>query len=746
LALVGAKFSEARQMALKAEDEELAASIDATEARALFNARKYSEGLALATSQLGTTRKLADQRLTAQLLNTAGLCKLLLEQNRDAAELFTEAIPLERAADQPYELAATLQNLSAAHLLLGDYRGSLKEADDALTIRRTLRDRTREAFSMLGMAKAHVCLGEPQPALDAYGALIPLWRELKDPVNEAASYSDIGTVYTDVGAWDEARAAYRSALRLRETAQDSAGESETLVNLGRLELLTHEYRKALPEFERALAVPQKTSEQRMEGYALAGRGEALFHLTRKAEALESLKKSVEVLEKVGDKSGEAVAWRILGEIETSAEDYRRALVLAHEVGDRPSEAIFLNDLAHWERDKGQLTQARQTLEQEIPIIESSRADLSNPELRMSYLSASRDAYELYVDVLARTGGGTELASFQASECGHARVLLDEIGLDHSPVEGSASLDEIRSGLLGENTVLLEYLLGERRSWLWFVSRSEFRRFELPGRAELERLAQAFYSTLIARNVNDPRETPERRAERWQAADAQEAAAAVQLRRLLLGPVWERVGAARVLIVNDGLLHLVPFAALGIHGEVVLVPSATAVLAARREGSSKTANLLILADPDTGANSGFTRLPSTRMEANRIESLGPRGQVEKRLGAEASTARLREAAERFGMIHIAAHAVLDSRNPERSGIVLSSGILRLRDIYDLRLKTSLVTLSACETAMGKEVHGEGMIGLSRAFLYAGARRVVASSWKVEDGATEWFMEAFYRNIY
>jgi CHAT domain-containing protein len=131
-------------------------------------------------------------------------------------------------------------------------------------------------------------------------------------------------------------------------------------------------------------------------------------------------------------------------------------------------------------------------------------------------------------------------------------------------------------------------------------------------------------------------------------------------------------------------------------------------------------------------------------------------VVEKLDFDASPEALRGAAGRdFGVIHIAAHTVLDSRRPELSGIVLSlvnrkgeaeRGILRLRELYDLRLQTGLVTLSACETGIGKEAGGEGMLGISHAFLYAGARRVVASLWKVEDTATATMMQHFYRAIY
>lgn len=583
--------------------------------------------------------------------------------------------------------------------------------------------------------------------------------------------NDLGTLYASLGELDQAKSAYQSALRLREAARDTAGQRETLVNLGQVHLLAHEYSIALATYDHALALSRDGPTQRVTGYALEGRAEALFHTGRKNDSLAALRESVADLHDVGDRSEEAYAWHTLGEVEVSIADYRKAVALAHEVGDRPGEAIYLNALAHLERDRGDLDGARASLEQALPIIEKTRADLSNPSLRASYLSVSRDAYELHVDVLAamdRPGSGLDLAAFQSSERAHARNLLDEMGAGQSPVVEPVSLAEIRAEGLDSSTVLLEYLLGEKRSWLWFVSRDSFERFELPARAVLEHTALQLYTSLTARGVHPPNESLQQRADRWKQADTQAARAAATLKLALLGPLQKRLENRRVLLVGDGLLHLIPFTELGIGGEIVLTPSASVLVQSRRVSNAASKRVLILADPVFSAAdprvtgriaasvTDFARLPLSRKEADEIASLLPRGQVEERLGFDASASNLRNPARTsFGTIHIATHSVLNGRNPELSGIVLSlvnrdgtseNGILRLRDIYNLRLPAELVTLSGCETALGKDVRGEGMIGLSHAFLYAGARRVVASLWKVEDSATAEFMRHFYLNMY
>jgi CHAT domain-containing protein len=262
----------------------------------------------------------------------------------------------------------------------------------------------------------------------------------------------------------------------------------------------------------------------------------------------------------------------------------------------------------------------------------------------------------------------------------------------------------------------------------------------------------------------------------------------------------------LIVVADGILHYVPFAALPkplstpasrykpliVDHEIVMLPSASVLAELRRDlqGRTKpTKALAVFADPvfatddprlrpsanqpglpesndrnsdlersmtDLGlAGSRFPRLPFSRREAEGIIATAPAGKTAKALDFDAS--RARATTEDFGqyrIIHFATHGLLNSRRPELSGIVLSlvdsngksqDGFLRLHEVYNLKLPVDLVVLSACQTGLGKEIRGEGIVGLTRGFMYAGALRVVASLWKVDDAATADLMKRFYRGM-
>jgi CHAT domain-containing protein len=335
--------------------------------------------------------------------------------------------------------------------------------------------------------------------------------------------------------------------------------------------------------------------------------------------------------------------------------------------------------------------------------------------------------------------------------------------------------------------LLEYSLGEARSFLFAATSSGVEGHELPGREVIETAARQVYEGL---RVNDPRAaTSDRRA-------------AARLSDLLLAPVADRLAGQRLAIVADGALHYLPFAALPdpaapgdpllARHEVVVLPSASALAVQRKALAGRppaTKVLAVLADPVFGppdprlsgarAASGPVAAPSTlaarepvfrgapsegllldrlgwsRWEAEAIAGHAAAGEVRVELGFDADLDAVRAGGLRdHRIVHFATHGIVDSEHPELSALVLSlydargnprDGLLRLPEIYRLDLDADLVVLSGCRTALGREVRGEGLVGLTRGFFAAGARSLVATLWPVQDRAAADLMDRFYRHL-
>ncbi len=365
----------------------------------------------------------------------------------------------------------------------------------------------------------------------------------------------------------------------------------------------------------------------------------------------------------------------------------------------------------------------------------------------------------------------------------------------------SSARDIQQSVLDEDTVLLEFALGDERSWLWAVTTEDITSVELVSRRRIEATARSLYRKYTARQRQRGESTAEYE-KRLAGAEAGRVQTAAEMSRLLFAGIARRLTGEwrgkRLAIVATGALEYLPFAALPLpertpaipmiaRHEIVTIPSASVLAMLRRETSDRApaaGTLAIVADPvfdpsdprigggrslertsstsrgdSLGglalARDGFARLPFSRDEAHAIASLaGPR-QVFTALDFDASRSTvLGGALQRYRVVHFATHGIVDGRRPALSGLILSlfdergkarNGYLRLHDIYNTRLDADLVVLSACQTALGKEIKGEGLVSLTRAFMYAGAPRVVASLWQVNDHATAELMTHFYRGI-
>ncbi|HET9530940.1 MAG TPA: CHAT domain-containing protein, partial [Blastocatellia bacterium] len=375
--------------------------------------------------------------------------------------------------------------------------------------------------------------------------------------------------------------------------------------------------------------------------------------------------------------------------------------------------------------------------------------------------------------------------------------------------------------LDADTLLLEYALGEERSYLWAITRDSLTSYELPKAESIDKDARQVYELLTARSTARRGESALQRQERISQAEARLPAAARQLSQTLLAPVAARLGNKRLVIVADGALQYIPFAMLPdpvvggrsavvgksqpliVNHEVVSLPSASALAIQRTElaGRQPAPKMLaVIADPvfdrtderfkslapeasdkeqaqtiafddarsiehlaeKSDDKAGTTtrrlvipRLPFTRQEATRLLALTPKNVSLGAIDFQASRATvLKGELSQYRYVHFATHGLLDTERPGLSALVLSmvdeqgkaqDGFLRLHEIYNLKLPAELVVLSACQTGLGKEIKGEGLDGITRGFMYAGAARVIVSLWNVNDKATAELMTKFYEKM-
>ncbi len=796
---------------------------------------------------------LGDRAQEAGTLNNIGMVYSKLGELQKSLEYFGESLQLKRAVEDRRGEANTLNNIAVAYSQLGELQESLENHFQALSLKRAIGDKRGEAITLGNIGVVYSKLGEGQKALEYYQQALASRRALGDRTGEAVTLYNVGIEYLSSGDLKQALDYFNQSLPIRREIGDRLGEAYTLSATGVVYSRLGEQQKALWNYEQALSLSRSVGDRIGEATTLTRIGLASASSNKHEAALDY---------------------------------FARALRLNQDVGSRVGEVTALYNIARAERDLGRLTEARVRIEAALDMIESMRGKVAGHELRASFLASKQSFYEFYTDVLmqihkAQPTAGADASALQASERARSRSLLEiltearaeirqgvEAGLlererrlreqlgvkserltrllggkhteeqarearkeveallaDYQEVEAEVrskspryaalsqprplTVKEIQQEVVDAETLLLEYALGEERSYLWAVTPSSIASFELPKRAEIEAAARRVYDLLVAK------------------ADGLYPEALTALSRMLLGPVADRLGQKRLVIVSEGALQYMPFGALLIqrsgvradarrgqgsvvtenrsfeplivNHEIVSLPSASVLSVLRRElGARKPApkNVAVLADPvfekndqrvrskirgeqvdamggmengvdktsppsdversikESGLNS-FDRLTLSRREAELITALASEGQPLKALDFEASRATATSAElGQYRIVHFATHGLLNNQHPELSGIVLSlvdeqgqpqDGFLRLYEVYNLKLEADLVVLSACQTALGKEIKGEGLVGLTRGFMYAGAPRVVSSLWKVSDKATAELMRRFYQKM-
>ncbi|MEG4393359.1 CHAT domain-containing tetratricopeptide repeat protein, partial [Microcoleus sp. BROC3] len=628
--------------------------------------------------------------------------------------------------------------------------------NQSLPLSRATGDRGGEAATLNNIGGVYSELGEKQKALEYLGQSLPLRRATSDRAGEAATLSNIGSVYSQLGEKQKALEYYSQSLPLRLAVGDRGGEATTLFHIAYVKRDRNNLPEALNDIESSIKIIENlrtkiASPELRSSYFATVQDYYEFYIDLLMQ-----------LHKTNPKSGYDTK-----ALEASERSRARSLL----------ELLFESNANIREGISPELLQQEKSLQQQLDAIEKQRIEtISTPnpnQTKISEIDKQRLALlEQYQQIQAQI----RTASPRYAALTQPQPL---------------TLPEIQKQILDENTILLQYSLGKDRSYLWVVTSTGLTSYELPKQADIETAAKEFLEAItspIYRNI------PQKVAQ-----------ASANLGQVILQPAAAQLGNKRLLIVPDGVLHYTPFQALTlaqtrgqnnnvpliVEHEIITLPSASSLAILRQNyGDRKPPGqtLAILADPvfspdderikgkitqattekleanNLGLNRSLRasnrqwppqRLPFTRQEAQTISSLFPSASSRQIFDFDASRTTATDGnLANYQIVHFATHGIANSKNPELSGILMSmvddkgnlvNGFLRLTDIFNLKLAANLVVLSACQSGMGQNVKGEGMVGLTRGFMYAGAQRVAVSLWSVDDEGTAVLMQKFYQKM-
>jgi len=708
------------------------------------------------------------------------------QKHEQAIAEFERALSIHRASKDRFQEVILLSNMASSWNELGEPDKAIPLFEEALRIQHETKDATGVAYTLLGLANAHWFGGEPQQAFDAYRRLVSQTRAIGNEPLLAHALNNGGLVLQSLGQDREALEQHQQALSLFQKTAQRGFEGYALNNAGMAHANLGDARSARSHYERALAIFRELRDAPSEAYALHNMGDLALRAGDHEQAIQFYRQSLERKRAARDRYGEAWSLARLaeanhakGEIDGARLLANQALSIHRAIGDQAGEANALASLGRLERAAGNGKLARERFEAAIDIVEKTRGSIATPELRGSYFATRQSIFEQLTDMLVEAGDASAIVAMERSRArllldsarGDAsyervqrqifalgqrlrktlsaadtetirerlRILIAQAGSMKTPGRGTAATAAELKRAAGDGTIV-EYWLGERRSAVFTITRATIVIAPLPPRGEIERRVTALIAALTARGASTPRETAAQRAKRIAAEDAKwrgEAAAFAKL-------IWPgTIAAGPVLVVPHGALAHVPFSLITSGASVTTAPSASLQ---RHLGNASRAPraLAVIADPVLGND--WPPLAFAAAEAASITAMLPAGEATVRTRERAARGpELFSELARHRILHFGTHAEVNHSDPGRSMIALTGAPITLEDINNMRIDADLVVLSACRTALGQELRGEGLLGLTHGFLHAGANRVLATLWSVDDQATAAFMREFYSNL-
>ncbi|MBD6620267.1 CHAT domain-containing protein [Komarekiella sp. 'clone 1'] len=747
-------------------------------------------------------QQIDDKRWEATNLLGIGRVYDLLGEKQEALKYYNQALPIFRAVEERRGEATTLNNIGLVYDSLGEKQEALKYYNQALPIFRAVEDRRGEAATLNNIGLVYNSLGslgEKLEALKYYNQALPILRAVEDRRMEATTLNNIGGVYDSLGGKLEALKYFNQALPIFRAVEDRRGEAATLNNIGGVYDDLGEKQSAFKYYNQALPILRAVGDRRVEATTLSNMALLERSQGNLQQAQKHIQAAIEIIEDLRTKIANK---ELRASYFASVQDYYKFYTdllmqlhkkdpskgydaLALEVSDRSRARVLIELLTEANID------IRKGIDPQLLAEENRlRSQINAREQILSELSSRKETPE---QLLTNTKQQIQDLLKQQREL-EVKIRANNPEYADLIYPQPLTLKQIQQQL-DKDTLLLQYSLGEERSYLWAVTPDSLNSYELPKREQIDKAAKNLYNNYL-KNPGMLGVSPEETAK-----------AANELSQLILAPVADKLGQKRLVIVGDDALQYIPFAALTtstkladgsdyqplvVNHEISSLPSASTIAILRKQTKGRTKapkTLAILADPvftasdrrvagksaNTANNnidqqleesalkrstrninrSEIQRLEGTEKEAKEILKLVSPSENIQAFGFDANyNWATNKQLSQYKMLHFATHGFLDSTEPELSGIVLSlidkqsksqRGFLRLTDIFNLNFPAELVVLSACETGLGKEVKGEGLVGLTRGLMYAGAARVVVSLWNVDDEATSLLMSQFYSQM-
>lgn len=662
----------------------------------------------------------ADLPPCGDVLAARAILSAKLGQFDGARQSFLQALSFARRHSNPWLEAGTTLNLGYVAMQVNHYDESLDWSKQAYleSVREGYENFEQLAAGNLGWA--YFQLGDDERALDEFDEAEKNATRIGSVRSQLKWLSDAGYIFRDSGDWARAAQSYRQALDLARQIDSKEDILNALQDLARLAVL----RGNLDQADATIA--QLTATESGGGLHPS----ATLRLT-------------------------------MGELASARGQRALAESYFHSVQNDSTAMMTTKldaefELARLRESQNNLAAADQIYRATLSMYAAARTQLKDEESQLPFGTNAAEIYDQYIELLVRQGRPD--AALAVADQSRAQTLERGLGDPSGP-------NRLRSATLSPqevarktNSTLLFYWLGEKQSYLWAITGARTQLHILPPQQTITDLVERYRKALL--DLKDPLEESNR--------DGQ------SLYRILLSPAAASLPrGSHLIILDDGILSQLNFETLLVPGTagstqpntasntelhyllddfVVSSAPSIAMLAAAKPATPAKPGILLMGNPVT-ASQDFPSLPMFGLEMSRIEDHFSSAEISALAGPYATPAAyFASDPHRYAYIHFVSHAVASSASPLDSAIILSNPAgredaykLYARAIIHYPIDAKLVTISACYGSGTRAYAGEGLVGLSWAFLRAGAQRVIGALWEVSDDSTPRLMDELYRGL-
>jgi CHAT domain-containing protein/Flp pilus assembly protein TadD len=675
-----------------------------------------------------------------------GLADCTLQRFPDADQHLSKAKQLAEA-HQPDALAEVILSRGTLSFLQGDYPAARDSFRQALDLARQNRQAFVEAKALGSLGLVSMSEERFDESIDWYSQSLQLSRSLGARAITGKTLGNIGWSYYRMGDFERSLSLSTEA---KETAQQLGVDKDRMLwlrNIGIVEDVSRSYSAAARDYLEALTLANKMANRSVAGECLHNLAIVELENGQYDQAEEHVREALDLERADQDRRMELYSIMIDGYISAARKDFPRAQsdlreVIRDKISDGGLRQQSEVGLAQVFEAEDQRADAEVYFRKAMGTIEATRSSIQHDDFRRTFLSGAIEYYGAYVNFLALHGKNKE--ALEVAEIARARTLVEGLGLTSTSVVFPIAGFDPKQTAKKLNATILSYWLGAQHSYVWVITPERVGLFTLPPAAEIDPLVQSYRQALLG--SRDVLETQN--------------AAGRKLYDLLVAPAAKMIPkGARVTILPDGGLY-------GLNFETLLAPepqlhywiedvdvsyanSLTLLAAGASRHASPAKKLLLVGDP-VSPDAEFPKLPQAAAEMSGIENYFPAPERTVFSGAEATPeSYLKSQPADFSYIHFVAHGTASRTSPLDSAVILSRQgddyKLYARDIIQHRLHADLVTISACHGEGVRTYSGEGLVGLSWAFLRAGAHGVIAALWEVNDNSTPQLMDHLYSEI-